>query len=252
MPHSPLADTVTDRPAVVYAAAAEPGRAGAMRAYMRDVAPFPGLTTPVRRGLSRRVLGGLPRPGEADRTALPAVARARAALRPVDLLRRHVTYGSSGFLPVVRHLVTTAPRWDTVDLLAAHAVGRLVAADRGLTAGTDARIADDGLWLVRTALLRQPRYRERTDTDRLFGYRLRRSGHPDFFVRKAIGWCLREYAKTAPVPYAPSWPRTGRPSPRCPRGRRCGTPVRSAGAGAASIELPCQKKAFDMGQKRRR
>ncbi|MFJ9200190.1 DNA alkylation repair protein [Streptomyces flaveolus] len=202
MPHSPLADTVTDRPTVVYAAAAEPGRAGAMRAYMRDMAPFLGLTTPVRRGLSRTVRDGLPRPGGADRTAIALRCR-RLPEREyhycaVDLLRRHVTYCSSGFLPVVRHLLTTVPRWDTVDVLAAHVVGGPVAADRGLTAGMDARIADDDLWLVRTALLHQPRYRERTDTDRLFGYRPRRSGHPDFFVREAIGWCLRAYAKTDP------------------------------------------------------
>ncbi|MEV0492613.1 DNA alkylation repair protein [Streptomyces atratus] len=37
-----------------------------------------------------------------------------------------------------------------------------------------------------------------TDTERLFGYCLRRADHPDSFVRKAIGWCLREYAKTDP------------------------------------------------------
>ncbi len=54
------------------------------------------------------------------------------------------------------------------------------------------------MWLVRAALLHQLRYRERTDTERLFGYCLRHSGHPDFFIRKAIGWCLREYAKTDP------------------------------------------------------
>ncbi|AQS72333.1 DNA alkylation repair protein [Streptomyces pactum] len=202
VPRSALADTVLERLTDVYAAAADPERAVAMRAYMKDVAPFLGLTSPVRRSLSRTVLEGLPRPGESDCTAL-ALRCWRLPEREyhyfaVDFLRRYVTHCSSGFLPVVRHLLTTVPWWDTVDLLAAHVVGGLVAADRGLTADMDAWIADEDRWLVRTALLHQLRHRERTDTDRLFGYCLRQSGHTDFFVRKAIGWCLREYAKTDP------------------------------------------------------
>ena len=116
----------------------------------------------------------------------------------VDLLRRYVRRLSSGFLPVARNLVTTVPWWDTVDALAAHVVGGLVAADPALTADMDAWIEDDDLWVARTALLHQLRYGERTDAGRLFAYCLRQSGHPDFFVRKAIGWCLREYAKTDP------------------------------------------------------
>ena len=39
---------------------------------------------------------------------------------------------------------------------------------------------------------------ERTDAERLFGYCARRAGHDDFFVRKGIGWALRQYARTDP------------------------------------------------------
>jgi 3-methyladenine DNA glycosylase AlkD len=202
VPHSPLADTVVERLTTVYAAAADPERAATQRAYMRNVAPFLGLTSPDRRTLSRTVLAGVPRPDERDLAAV-ALRCWRLPEREyqyfaVDLLRRHVTNCSSGFLPVVRHLLTTVPWWDTVDLLSAHVVGGLVAADRGLTAEMDAWVGDPDPWLVRAALLHQLRYRQRTDTDRLFGYCLRRGGHEDFFVRKAIGWCLREYAKTDP------------------------------------------------------
>ncbi len=103
---------------------------------------------------------------------------------------------SSGFLPVTRHLVTTVPWWDTVDLLAAHVVGALVAADPALGAAMDAWAGDDDLWLVRAALLHQLRHKERTDAGRLFAHCLRQASHEDFFVRKAIGWALREYART--------------------------------------------------------
>ncbi|MFJ9740894.1 DNA alkylation repair protein [Streptomyces sp. NPDC101166] len=202
VPHSVLADAVLDRLTVAYAAEADPARAAAMRAYMKDVAPFLGLPTPERRALSRAVLAGTPRPDETDCTAIAlrcwALPQREYHYFAVDYLRRHVGRCTSGFLPVVRHLVTTVPWWDTVDLLAAHVVGALVAADPRLRAETDAWIADDDLWLARTALLHQLRHKERTDADRLFAYCLRQAGHPDFFIRKAIGWALREYAKTSP------------------------------------------------------
>ena len=202
VPFSTLADTVLERLTATYAAAADPELAAPMRAYMKDVAPFLGLTTPVRRALSRTVLQGLPRPDEADCTAIALrcwqLPEREYHYFAADYLRRHARACSSGFLPVARRLVATVSWWDTVDALAAHVVGALVAADPKLTADMDTWIADDDLWIARTALLHQLRFKERTDTERLFTYCLRQSGHPDFFIRKAIGWCLREYAKTDP------------------------------------------------------
>ena len=202
MPDSVLADTVLERLTVSCAEAADPERAVSMRAYMKDIAPFLGLTTPVRRALSRTVLLDTPRPTEADCTALALrcweLPEREYHYFAVDYLSRHVKRLSSGFLPVARHLVSTVSWWDTVDALASHVVGGLVAADPKLKTDMDAWIEDDDLWVARTALLHQLRHKDATDTERLFGYCVRQSGHPDFFIRKAIGWCLREYAKTAP------------------------------------------------------
>ncbi|MFE7933990.1 DNA alkylation repair protein [Streptomyces sp. NPDC057456] len=202
-PHSVLADLVLERLTAAYGAGADPARAAVMRAYMKDVAPFLGLPTPARRALSRTVLAGTARPDEADCTAIAlrcwALPQREYHYFAVDYLRRHAPRLSSAFLPVARRLVTTTPWWDTVDLLAAHVVGTLVAADPRLGADMDAWIVDEDLWVARTALLHQLRRKELTDTERLFAYCLRQSGHPDFFVRKAIGWALREYARTDPA-----------------------------------------------------
>ncbi|MFF8732518.1 DNA alkylation repair protein [Streptomyces sp. NPDC015171] len=202
VPRSALADAVLERLTAAYASAADAERAAAMRAYMKDVAPFLGIPTPARRALSRTVLAGTGRPGEDDCAAI-ALRCWRLPEREyhyfaVDYLRRHAARCSSAFLPVARHLVTTVPWWDTVDLLAAHVVGALVAADPRLTAAMDAWIRDENLWVARTALLHQLTYKERTDGDMLFAHCLLQSGHPGFFIRKAIGWALREYAKTDP------------------------------------------------------
>jgi len=100
------------------------------------------------------------------------------------------------FLGHTRILLTTKSWWDTVDALAANVVGPLVRANPPLVAVMDEWIVDGDHWLVRTAILHQLHARGRTDTDRLFGYCTRRAGDREFFVRKAIGWALREYSKT--------------------------------------------------------
>lgn len=202
VPHSDLADTVMARLTTAYPSGADADRAAGMAAYMKGIAPFIGLHATTRRELSRDVLDGTGRPDEADCTAIAL----RCWERPereyryfaADYLRRHVRRCSSGFLPVVRHLVVTDSWWDTVDALAAHVVGPLVSADPRLKSRMDTWIGDDDPWVARTALLHQLRYKHATDTQRLFAYCLRRADHPDFFIRKAIGWCLREYAKTDP------------------------------------------------------
>jgi 3-methyladenine DNA glycosylase AlkD len=187
-----------------YGSAADPVRAASMRAYMRDQFPFLGLPTPERRALSRQVLAGVPAP---DEDGLRTVALACWELPEreyqyfaCDLLARHAARCTPGFLPTVEALVTTRSWWDTVDRLAADVTGEIVLRYPAAVSTMDTWLGSDNLWLARTALLHQLRYKGRTDTDRLFRYCLARAGHRDFFIRKAIGWALRQYAWTDPEP----------------------------------------------------
>jgi 3-methyladenine DNA glycosylase AlkD len=198
----PLTATVLDRLTAIYGAARDPEAAAPMRAYMRDQFPFLGIPTTWRRPLSREVLAGLPRPAEDD---LRAVALACWDLPEreyqyfaCDWLRRHAAVCSPGFLDTVRTLIVTRSWWDTVDALAARVVGPIVARHPATVPTMDAWLVDENMWLARTAILYQLTYAERTDADRLFRYCLARAGHRDFFIRKAIGWALRQYAKTDP------------------------------------------------------
>jgi 3-methyladenine DNA glycosylase AlkD len=148
------------------------------------------------------VLAGRPAP---DETELLAVSM-ECWLLPereyqyfaCDWLRRHARTLTVEALPTVRHLIVTKSWWDTVDALAAHVVGVMVERHPTLLATMDEWIAGDELWLTRTAILHQLRYGARTDAERLFRYCAIRATHRDFFIRKAIGWALREYAKTEP------------------------------------------------------
>ena len=62
----------------------------------------------------------------------------------------------------------------------------------------DIRIASPDLWLRRVALLHQLEWKEHTDQARLFDYCRQCANEKEFFIRKAIGWALRQYARTEP------------------------------------------------------
>ncbi|WP_432987517.1 DNA alkylation repair protein [Dactylosporangium sp. CA-233914] len=188
----------------VFGAAADPGRAAPMRAYMREQFEFLGIPSVPRRELTRVVLRGAGRPTERDLTRVAlacwALPEREYQYFACDYLQKHAKVLTPAALPVLRELVTTRSWWDTVDILASNVAGPLVTAHPQLLSTMDAWTAPGtNLWLVRTAILHQLRYREQTDRDRLFGYCARWAGEPDFFIRKGIGWALREYAKTDPA-----------------------------------------------------
>jgi 3-methyladenine DNA glycosylase AlkD len=199
---APVATTILARLTGTYQAHRDPVQAASMKAYMRDQFPFVGLKQAEQARLSRQILDGTGRPTEAE---LTAVARGCWKLPEreyqyfaVAYLRRWVPAlpASPAFLTVVEPLITTRSWWDTIDALAQHVVGSLVAMYPELAATMDEWVHRDNFWLARTAILHQCRYRDRTDTERLFTYCLARAGDKEFFIRKSIGWALREYSKT--------------------------------------------------------
>ncbi|MGH3727728.1 MAG: DNA alkylation repair protein [Micromonosporaceae bacterium] len=199
---TPLTDAVMQRLREVYVAAADPARGTEMRRYMRDQFDFLGIPSPRRRALSRAALADLDTPAPADLRGISAACwtlpEREYQYFAVDLLVRHAKRLPHDLLPDIEHLITARSWWDTVDPLATRVVGDLVRRHRDLAPVMDGWIGDDNVWLARTALLHQLHYREATDSVRLFRYCRAQAGHPDFFVRKAIGWALRQYARTDP------------------------------------------------------
>ncbi|MEM7341146.1 MAG: DNA alkylation repair protein [Actinomycetota bacterium] len=184
------------------AAIAEPDQAESMAAYMKDQFPFLGVKAGPRREAQRSIINAL-----AGRSADDLLAFAEHAwieedreLQYVacDALRKHVTVLTPPDLPRVEALIVTKAWWDTVDSLAVHTVGPLVAAHPELSATMDTWIDGSDMWKARTAILHQLMYKADTDPDRLFGYADRRAEDTEFFIRKAIGWALRQYARTDP------------------------------------------------------
>ncbi|MEV6487403.1 DNA alkylation repair protein [Actinoplanes sp. NPDC051633] len=196
-----FSEQVFERLKPAFEAARDPERAAGQQAYMRDQFPYLGLTLPVVRKVSRDVLRGLPRPADDDLREV--------ALRCWDLPEREWQYfacellrakppAGPDFLATLRQLITTKSWWDTVDPLATRVTGDLVREHPALAHDMDAWSAEENMWLVRTAILHQLHWGAETDTRRLFSYCANQASHRDFFVRKAIGWALRHYARTDP------------------------------------------------------
>ena len=97
----------------------------------------------------------------------------------------------------------TGAWWDVVDEIASHLVGGVLAGHRrAATPVMRAWAVEDHLWVRRTAILSQLRHRGDTDATLLadvLDQNLQDSPYGDqFFIRKAVGWALREYARTDP------------------------------------------------------
>jgi 3-methyladenine DNA glycosylase AlkD len=196
---SAWADEALARLDEAFDAVRDPGAAVAMRAYMRDQFEFVGIQNGPRTAIAREVFADLGRPAADDLLPFAHGAWARTERDhqyvAAKLLRRHVKLLPAGAIEDLETLITTKSWWDTVDELARNVVGPLVRANPELVAVMDAWIDDDDIWLARTAILFQGTYKDATDADRLFRYCLRRAADTEFFLRKAIGWALRDHSK---------------------------------------------------------
>ena len=95
-------------------------------------------------------------------------------------------------------MVTASSMIAWITYLASPTIGTMVRNHPELLDTLDRWIDADEFWLARVAIIHQLRFGADTDADRLFRYAVRRAGDPEFFIRKAIGWALREYAKADP------------------------------------------------------
>ncbi len=171
-------------------AAGDPERARQMAAYLRGQFPFYGVTSTERRQLTRPILKAH---AQADLRELWAHPQREVHYCACEHAEMH---GAS--LPTLESLITTKSWWDTVDTLASHSVGKLVLKHPELHETMDAWSQADNMWLRRTSLIYQLSYKNQTDEARLFRNVERLAHEQEFFIRKAIGWALRQYARVAP------------------------------------------------------
>ncbi|MDQ1143474.1 3-methyladenine DNA glycosylase AlkD [Bacillus sp. SORGH_AS 510] len=178
--------------------------AGPMKKYMKDHFSFLGIKSPIRKELEKEFFketGIVKEPfdqefiielwkkneREYQYTALTYIEKMLKKLKKDDLA-------------LMERLVLEKSWWDTVDAIAAKPVGRIAEMYPEVIEETiDGWAMDENMWLRRTAILFQLKYKEKTDEDRLYRYIRSNSYSNQFFIQKAIGWALREYSKTNPA-----------------------------------------------------
>ncbi len=188
------------------AGAGDPERAAGQQRYMKSEMPYYGVTLPALRKLLKPLLKQHP---PASRAVWEATVRAmwdeathREEWYAAVMVAQHPAAAGwldPASLDLWRHLVTTGAWWDVVDETAANLVGAVLAGHRAeVTPVIRAWAVDEHLWLRRTAVICQLGAKERTDVDLLRFVIESNVDSTSFWLRKAIGWALRQYARTDP------------------------------------------------------
>jgi 3-methyladenine DNA glycosylase AlkD len=193
------------------AANADPSAAVEMQRYMKSAMPFRGIAKPARERLLKAAVAAHPLD---DAAALDAAVRELwdgAQFREERYLalsltshRRHVPWLDASWVPLLQHWIVTGAWWDFTDEIASRRIGPLLREHPGvLRPVVRSWITDPDRWLRRTSVICQLQAAGATDTALLTEAIEANLADPDFFLRKGIGWALRQHARTDP-----EWART--------------------------------------------
>jgi 3-methyladenine DNA glycosylase AlkD len=176
-----------------------------MQAYMKSAMPFYGLKLPDVRSISRRVFNqsGPTTCDDWRATILELWRGARyreERYAALELLSRKQHRGclTPDAMPMLEEMVVTGAWWDLVDELAP-VIGELLRRHPKQMRPLMRRWSTDhDLWKRRVSIICQLKFKRDTDLELLYANIEPNLTDRDFFIRKAIGWALRQYAWTDP------------------------------------------------------
>ncbi len=190
---------------------ANPEKKVPMEQYMRNQFQFEGVGAENRKIIiqelfSKYELSGLGRRNDFDDRPLMDVLilswqRPQREYQYLGMAacERYLKYLTPASIPTLEKLILEKSWWDTVDWLAPKAVGTILKNfPEEIHQWPDSWIQSENIWLVRSAILFQLKYKKHTDFELLQSYILKSIHSNEFFVQKAAGWALREYSKTDP------------------------------------------------------
>lgn len=181
-----------------------PENVAPMQAYMKTDMPFHGVKKPerqpIRKEAKKRFVPASHEEWTSGIAALWALPHREEKYHALewgkDHRREHLALES---LPLVERLIREGAWWDLVDTTVSYFLSPLALKEpKPLGPVLEAWIDDDDLWIRRAAIIVHNGHREATDEARLFDFCRRRAHEKEFFIRKAIGWALRDYSKSAP------------------------------------------------------
>ena len=186
--------------------AADPGKASQMQKYMKSPMPYHGVPGPVLRQVFKEVFAGLSF-SDADswRNAVLYIWRnarfreERYAAIALCEWKKAKAFQTLETLPTYEEMIVSGAWWDVVDVLASHCVGSLLRCYPKPVGREMLRWSrSDDMWKRRTSIICQLGFKENTDLKLMYACMEPSLGSKEFFLRKAIGWALRQYAWTSP------------------------------------------------------
>lgn len=192
------------------AAVSEPARAPQMQAYMKSEMPYLGVTAPKLRRAVRDVFATYPFESatawRADVLALwrsADVREERYAAIQLSGHRKAKAFQTLEALPMYEEMIVSGAWWDYVDEIAANRIGPLLAAyPKPMTKTMRAWSTSEDLWKRRTSILCQLAFKDTIDLELLYACIAPSMSSKEFFLRKAIGWALRQHARQDPAEVA--------------------------------------------------
>jgi 3-methyladenine DNA glycosylase AlkD len=186
--------------------AADPVKAPKMQAYMKSAMPYRGVSSPDQKAVWRRVFAthALSSRAEWQKVALAlwrgaSFREERYAAIALTDLREYAAYRTIASVPMFEEMIVSGAWWDFVDAIATHQLGDVLRVDRPRMSKLMRRWSKDSdLWKRRAAILCQIRFKRDTDLALLYDCIEPNLADNQFFMRKAIGWALRQYAWVDP------------------------------------------------------
>ena len=172
--------------------------AKAMAAYMKHNFSFYGIKTEARRAISQPFNAQYKTLDQTSRQMifdeLWSQAERECHQAAIDLAVSAVKKNDGSWLPFWEKKVITNSWWDSVDVIAPVLIGSLLINDPGMQKKCAWKwIESENIWLQRTAIIFQLKYRMKTNESLLYEMILARADSKEFFIRKAGGWALRTY-----------------------------------------------------------
>lgn len=183
---------------------ADPVRAAAAQAYMKSSTLSLGVRVPEVRRCVLAVAAAFPFTSPEQLRATVLLLWREAQWREeqyaaIDLTGLRLVAQDPLMLPVYEEIIRTGAWWDFVDGLSQRICGLLLAHRAVMTPVLLQWSTDDDFWIRRAAITSQLKAKSETDTGLLRTVVEANLADPEFFIRKAIGWALREFAKTNPA-----------------------------------------------------
>lgn len=183
---------------------ADKRQAPAMEAYMKGISPFLGIKKPIRAAVSKELMSTLVKSGD-----LNDIEFVRSLwLKPyreyhyfaMEFAEKKKLFKQEEAIVLFEWMITTKSWWDTVDFLASHLVAKYFKQHPEREEEIIHRWIDsDHMWLNRSAMIYQIFYGEKTNEERMVRAILTHISSKEFFLRKAMGWALRQHAKVNPL-----------------------------------------------------